>query len=142
METEMIPMRNVSAALLLALIAINPLAQAMAATDTAKVVTGMKTEAVPVANLTGMIGSWTQGDLNFLDKAASVKVFDTRTVYQGADLQKIASAETAKSAQLGKFHDAIRADAALKAWFDANKIDVNKVIAVADPNGNPELFTY
>lgn len=138
----MIPMRNVSAALLLALIAINPLAQAMAATDTAKVVTGMKAEAVPAANLTGMIGSWTQGDLNFLDKATSVKVFDTRTVYQGADLQKIASAETAKSAQLGKFHDAIRSDAALKAWFDANKIDVNKVIAVADPNGNPELFTY
>lgn len=138
----MIPMRNVSAALLLALIALNPLAQAMAATDTAKVVTGMRTEAVPAANLTGMIGAWTQSDLNFLDKAASVKVFDTRTIYQGADLQKIAGAETAKTAQLGKFHDAIRADAALKSWFDANKIDVNKVIAVADPNGNPQIFIY
>jgi hypothetical protein len=143
METEMIPMRNVSAALLLAVLAINPLTQAMAATpDTAKMVAGMKADAVPAANLEGMIGSWTQGDLNFLDKAASVKVYDTRTIYSGADLQKIASAETAKSAQLGKFRDAIRADAGLKAWFDANKIDVNKVIAVADPNGNPELFTY
>lgn len=139
----MIPMRNVSAALLLAVIAFNPLAQAMAATaDSAKVVVGMKSEAVPASNLTGMIGSWTQGDLNFLDKASSVKVFDTRSVYSGADLQKIASAEMAKSTQLGKFRDAIRADAGLKAWFDANKIDVNKVIAVADPNGKPELFTY
>ena len=138
----MIPMRNVSAALLLALIATNPLAQAMAASDTAKVVTGMKSEAVPAANLTGMIGSWTQGDLNVLDKASTVKVFDTRTVYQGADLQKIASAETSKSTQLGKFRDALRADAALKAWFDTNKIDINKVIAVGDPNGNPELFIY
>ncbi len=139
----MIPMRNVSAALLLAVIAFNPLAQAMAATaDSATVVVGMKSEAVPASNLTGMIGSWTQGDLNFLDKASSVKVFDTRSVYSGADLQKIASAETAKSTQLGKFRDAIRADAGLKAWFDANKIDVNKVIAVADPNGKPELFTY
>ena len=139
----MIRMRNVSAALLIAALAVNPLAQAMAATaDSAKVVTGMKTEAVPVTNLTGMIGSWTQGDLAVLDKSGSVKVFDTRTVYQGADLQKIASAETAKSAQLGKFRDAIRADAGLKAWFDANKIDINKVIAVADPNGNPEVFTY
>jgi len=137
------PMRNVSAALLLAVIAVNPLAQAMAATaDTAKVVTGMKTEAVPVGNLTGMIGSWTAGDLNFLDKAASVKVFDTRSIYSSADQQKIASAETAKSAQLGKLHDAIRGDAGLKTWFDAHKIDVNKVIAVADPKGNPELFTY
>ncbi len=139
----MIPMRNVSAAVLLAVLAINPLTQAMAATaDSAKMVAGMKTEAVPVGNLTGMIGSWTQGDLNFLDKAASVKVFDTRSVYSTADQQKIASAETAKATQLGKFRDAIRADAGLKAWFDSNKLDVNKVIAVADPNGQPELFTY
>lgn len=135
-------MRNVSAALVVAAIAIAPLAAVAATADTAKVVAGMKTEAVPVGNLVDMVGSWTQGDLNFLDKAASVKVFDTHSVYQPADLQKIASAESSKSAQLGKFRDAIRADAGLKSWFDANKIDINKVIAVADPNGNPEIFTY
>lgn len=138
----MILMRNVSAALVVAALAIAPLSSAMAAADTAKVVTGMKTEAVPVANLVGMVGAWTPADLTFLDKAASVKVFDTRTIYQGADLQKIASAETSKASQLGKFRDALRADAALKAWFDTNKIDINKVIAVGDPNGNPELFIY
>ena len=139
----MIPMRKVSAAVLLALVTLNPLSQAMAAADTAKMMAGAKTEAVPVGNLTGMIGTWTPADLAALDKATTVKVFDTHALYNSADLQKIASAESSKNAQLGKFHDAIRADANLKAWFDANKIDVNKVIAVSDPKGGqPELFTY
>jgi hypothetical protein len=143
METEMILMRNVSTALMVVAIALAPLAPAMAATaDTAKVVTGMKTEAAPVASLVGMVGHWTPTDLGHLDKAASVKVFDTRTIYPAADLQKIASAETSKAADLTKLRDAIRADSGLKAWFDANKIDVNKVIAVGDPNGTPEIFTY
>ncbi|RYG77039.1 MAG: hypothetical protein EON59_17355 [Alphaproteobacteria bacterium] len=138
----MIQMRNVSVALLLAALAMNPLGQAMAAANAAKMVTGMKTEAAPVATLTGMIGTWTPADLTSLDKAASVKVFDTRTIYDSADLLKVSSAETAKAAELGKFHDAIRGDAALKGWFDTNKIDVNKVVAVSMPNGTPELFLY
>jgi len=139
----MIPMRNVSAALLLALVAVAPLSQAMAAADTAKMMPGAKTEAVPVGNLTGMIGSWKPTDLASLDKATTIKVFDTHAVYGSADLKKIATAESSKSAQLGKLHDAIRGDANLKAWFDANKIDVNKVIAVSEPKGGqPELFTY
>ena len=86
---------------------------------------------------------------NFSDEAAvgatqqiSVKVYDTKTVYMPADQQKIASAETGKQTQLGKFHDAIRADAALKGWLDANKIDVNRVVAVQNTNGNAEVFLY
>ena len=76
----MILMRNVSAAVVLAALAIVPLAPAMAAVpDSAKVVTGMKTEVTPVTNLVGMVGTWTQDDLAQLDKAASVKLFDTRT---------------------------------------------------------------
>lgn len=137
----MTPMHKVSAALLLALAALNPIAQATAAADTAKMMAGTKTDAVPVDNLTGMIGTWTPADLTGLDKAASIKVLDTHAVYTAADLKKIASAESGKSAELGKFHDAIRKDANLKAWFDANKIDVNKVIAVST-KGEPELFTY
>ena len=138
------PMRTVSAAVLLAAIFAVPGTAAFAATnaDTAKLTIGMKSEIVPVANLVDMIGSWTAGDLAFLDKATGVKTFDTKLLYPAADQAKIASAETAKSAQLGKFRDAIRADAALSGWFAANHIDVNRVVAVADPHGNPEIFLY
>lgn len=137
------PMRNVSAAVLLAAILAVPGTAAFAATaDTAKVTMGVKTEIVPVANLVDMIGSWTAGDLAFLDKATSIKTFDTKALYPAADQAKIASAETAKASQLGKFRDAIRADSALNAWFSANHIDVNRVVAVADPKGNPEIFLY
>ncbi|UJW86874.1 hypothetical protein [Devosia sp. SL43] len=138
------PMRNVSAAVLLAAILAIPSTAAFAATnaDTAKLTVGIKSEIVPVANLVDMIGVWTQGDLAFLDKATGVKTFDTKVLYPAADQAKIASAETAKATQLGKFRDAIRADSALSGWFSANHIDINRVVAVADPNGNPEIFLY
>lgn len=138
------PMRKVSAAVLLAAILAVPGTAAFAATtpaaDTAKVTVGAKTELVPVANLVDMIGNWTAGDLAFLDKAAAIKTFDTKALYPAADQALIATAETTKASQLGKFRDAIRADAGLSAWFAANKIDVNRVIAVADPHGSPEIF--
>ena len=138
------PMRNVSAAVLLAAILAVPGTAAFAATnaDTAKLTVGVKSEIVPVASLVNMIGTWSAGDLAFLDKASGVKTFDTKLLYPAADQAKIASAETAKAAQLGKFRDAIRADTALSGWFAANHIDVNRVVAVADPNGNPEIFLY
>ena len=138
------PMRNVSAAVLLAAILAIPGTAAFAATnaDTAKLTVGVKSEIVPVASLVNMIGTWSAGDLAFLDKASGVKTFDTKLLYPAADQAKIASAETAKATQLGKFRDAIRADAALSGWFAANHIDVNRVVAVADPNGNPEIFLY
>lgn len=141
------PMHRVSAAVLLAAILAVPGTAAFAATatapaDTAKVTMGVKADLVPVGNLVDMIGSWTAGDLAFLDKATSIKTYDTKALYPAADQAKIASAETAKSAQLGKFRDAIRGDSALNAWFTANHIDVNRVVAVADPKGNPEIFLY
>ena len=138
------PMRNVSAAVLLAAILAIPGTAAFAATnaDTAKLTVGVKSEIVPVASLVNMIGTWSAGDLAFLDKASGVKTFDTKLLYPAADQTKIASAETAKATQLGKFRDAIRADAALSGWFAANHIDVNRVVAVADPNGYPEIFLY
>lgn len=137
------PMRTVSAAVLLAAILAIPGTTAFAANmDTAKVTVGVKSDLIPVGNLVNMIGSWTAGDLAFLDKATDIKTYDTKTLYPAADQAQIASAETAKSTQLGKFRDAIRADAGLSAWFAANKIDVGRVIAVADPNGKPEIFLY
>lgn len=27
-------------------------------------------------------------------------------------------------------------------WFKTNNIDINRVVAVAGPNGNPEIFLY
>jgi len=140
------PMRTVSAAVLLAAILAVPGTAAFAATtpaaDTAKVTMGVKADLVPVGNLVDMIGSWTAGDLAFLDKATSVKTYDTKMLYPAAEQAQIASAETAKAGQLGKFRDAIRADGALSGWFTANHIDVSRVIAVADPHGNPEIFLY
>ncbi|MHA6689989.1 hypothetical protein [Devosia sp. A449] len=140
------PMRSVSAAVLLAAILAIPGTAAFAATTpapaAAKVTMGVKTELVPVGNLVDMIGSWTAGDLAFLDKATSIKTFDTKTLYPATEQAQIASAEAAKSVQLGKFRDAIRADGALNGWFTANHIDVNRVVAVADPKGNPEIFLY
>lgn len=138
------PMRNVSAAVLLAAILAVPGTAAFAATtaDTAKMTIGLQSEIVPVANLVDMIGSWTAGDLAFLDNASGVKTFDTRILYPAAEQALIASAEASKTEQLTKFRDAIRADSALSGWFAANHIDVNRVVAVADPNGNPEIFLY
>jgi len=137
------PMQSVSAAVLLAaILAVSGSPAFAATTHGAKVTVGMKSDLVPVGNLVDMIGSWTAGDLAFLDKATDIKTYDTKTLYPAADQSKIAGAESAKSSQLGKFRDAIRGDAALSGWFTANKIDVNRVIAVADPKGNPEIFLY
>lgn len=139
------PMRTVSAAVLLAAILAVPGTAAFAATspaDTAKATMGTKSDLIPVGNLVDMIGSWTAGDLAFLDKATSIKTYDTKTLYPAAEQAKIASAETSKAAQLRNFREAIRGDSALSGWFAANHIDVNRVVAVADPKGNPEIFLY
>jgi hypothetical protein len=139
METEMkMTLKTTSALILAAMVSVAP----ALANDSAKVVSGMKTDAVPVANLVSMIGEWTAGDLAFLDKATSVKVYDTKQIYPAADLTKIASAETGKNAELTKFRTAIQGDAGLMGWFKTNNIDINRVVAVADPKGNPEIFLY
>ena len=132
---------KMSAALVVAALSLGVSLPAMAATG-ATVVTASKTDAVPVTKLVPMIGAWQASDLAMLDKAPSVKVFDTKTLYQGADLTKIASAEGSKSADLMKIRDAIKGDATLKAWFDSHSIDISRVIAVSDPSGKPEVFLY
>lgn len=123
-------------------IALAATAPAFAATDAAVVTNALKSEAMPVASVTAMVGAWSAADLSFLDKASSIKVFDTKTLYQPADQRKIASAETGKSADLTRLRAAIKADTGLNGWFTAHKIDVNRVIAVADPNGSPQIFLY
>ena len=87
------PMHGVSAAVLLAaILAVSGSPAFAATTDTAKVTMGMKTDLVPVGNLVDMIGSWTAGDLAFLDKATTVKTYDTKTLYPAAEQAQIASA--------------------------------------------------
>lgn len=127
------------AILAIALVATVP---ALAATDAAIVTNALKADAMPVARVTAMVGQWSAADLSFLDKATSIKLFDTRTLYQPADRQKIAGAETGKSADLTRLRAAIKADTGLNAWFAAHKIDISRVIAVADPNGSPQIFLY
>lgn len=117
-------------------------APALAATDAAVLTNALKTEAMPVASVTAMVGQWSAADISSLDKASTIKVFDTKMLYQPADQQKIATAETSKSADLAAFRAAIKADTGLNGWLTAHKIDVSRVIAVADPNGSPQIFLY
>lgn len=143
METKMNPLRTVSAAILLAASLIAPAVPTFAATmDAAKITVAAKTDVVPVDSLIGMIGKWDASYVTKIGSAASVKVFDTKTLYPAADQTKIASAETAKSADLQKLRDALKADSGLMGWFTTNKIDINRVVAVSDAKGEPELFLY
>jgi hypothetical protein len=137
------PMRNVSVAVLVAALSALPMTGAFAATAPVATVTmGQKTDIPPAASVKPMIGKWTQADISALDTAKSVKVFDTKTLYSAPDLTLVATAETAGSANIKKFHDAINADTGLKAWFAKNKIDVNRVVGLSNSNGQVEIFLY
>jgi hypothetical protein len=50
-----------------------------------------------------------------LDKAKSIKVLDTKTMYKDADLKQIASVEGTKKADIDKIRAALKGDAALDA---------------------------
>lgn len=120
-------------------------APAMAATAplSATMVKAEKTDVMPVAQLTSMIGMWTANDLSMLDKAKSIKVLDTKTMYQDADLKQIASVEGTKKADIDKIRAALKGDAALDAWLTKNKVDLNRVVAVSAPaTGSPEIVLY
>lgn len=120
-------------------------APAMAATAplSATMAKAEKTDVMPVAQLTSMIGVWTANDLSMLDKAKSIKVLDTKTMYKDADLKQIASVESSKKADIDKIRAALKGDAALDAWLTKNKVDLNRVVAVSAPaNGTPEIVLY
>ena len=124
-------MLKVSAAVLIAAMSALPALAAVNAT----VVTGMKTDIVPVASLDTMIGKWGQPELDALGKASTVTVFDANKLYTAGDIKLLGAADTAASVNLIKLRSAIDADATLKAWFDKNKIDVSHVIAITDATG-------
>ncbi|MEO5805203.1 hypothetical protein [Devosia sp.] len=136
------PMRTVSAAVLLAATLIAPAAYAATTADMAKVTMAAKADVRPVANVVQIIGKWTKADLAELSKAGAIKTFDTKMLYPAADQVKIATAQTAKSAELGKFREALRGDAGLTKWFSANKIDINRVIAVGGTHADPHVYLY
>ncbi len=132
------PMLKVSAAVLIAAMSALPALAAVNAT----VVTGMKTDIVPVASLDTMIGKWGQPELDALGKASTVTVFDANKLYTAGDIKLLGAADTAASVNLTKLRSAIDADATLKAWFDKNKIDVTHVIAITDTGGKVDVYTY
>jgi hypothetical protein len=136
---------NLKAAAAVTLVALLA-APALAATATPLAATMMKAEkadAMPIAQLTGMIGMWTANDLSMLDKAKSIKVLDTKTLYNEADLKQIASVEGTKKADIDKIRAALKGDAALDAWLTTNKVDLNRVVAVSAPaTGTPEIVLY
>ena len=136
---------NLKAAATVALVALLS-APALAATATplgAAMVKAEKTDVMPVAQLTGMIGMWTANDLSMLDKAKSIKVLDTKTLYNDADLKQIASIEGTKKADIDKIRAALKGDVALDEWLTKNKIDLNRVVAVSAPaTGTPEIVLY
>ena len=132
------PMLKVSAAVLIAAMSALPALAAVNAT----VVTGMKTDIVPVASLDTMIGKWGQPELDALGKASTVTVFDANKLYTAGDIKLLGAADTAASVNLTKLRSAIDADATLKTWFDKNKIDVSHVIAITDANGKVDVYTF
>lgn len=132
------PMLKVSAAVLIAAMSAFPALAAVNAT----VVMGTKTDIVPVNSLDAMIGKWGQPELNALGKAPSVMVFDANKLYSPADIKLLGQADTDASANLVKLRSAIDADAALKAWFTQNKIDVTHVIAITDTGGKVGIYTF
>jgi hypothetical protein len=132
------PMLKVSAAVLIA--AMSALPALAAVNDT--VVTGMKTDIVPVTSLDTMIGKWGQPELDALGKASTVTVFDANKLYTAGDIKLLGAADTAASVNLTKLRSAIDADATLKAWFDKNKIDVSHVIAITDANSKVAVYTF
>ena len=133
------PMLKVSAAVLIAAMSALP---ALAAVDTANVVMGSKTDIVPIASLDAMIGKWGQPELNALSNAGSVTVFDANRLYAPADIKLLGQADTAASVNLVTRRSAITDNAALKAWFDRNKIDVSHVVAISDTGGKVSVYTY
>ncbi len=133
------PMLKVSAAVLIAAMSAGPV---FAAVDAATVVMGTSADIVPASDLDKVIGTWHRADIKALAGATTVNVFDTKTLYSPADLKLVGEADTKMATDLGKFHAALDADAALKAWFAKNKIDVSRVIAVTDTNHNVDVYLY
>lgn len=137
------PMRKVSVAVLVAALSAFPVAGVLAATAPVATVTmGQKTDIVPASALKPKIGMWTQADISALGTAKSVKVYDTKSLYSTADQQLVASAETSNKANLEKFQDTINADSGLRAWFQKNKIDVNRVVGLSSHAGEVDIFLY
>lgn len=133
------PLRNVSAALVIAasaLVTDGALAAAPAPTM------GTKTDVPAFAVLHSMIGHWAAADLTAFATARSVKVYDTKSLYSIADQQQVASAESASTSTITGLRTAINGNADLKSWFAAQKIDVNRVIGLENQNGNVSVFLY
>jgi len=133
------PMLKVSAAVLIAAMSAVPV---LAAVDTATVVMGTKADIVPVTSLDKIIGNWSKADLNALNKASTITVFDTKALYSPADIKLVGEADSKDAAKLMELRAALGQDASLKAWFVKNDIDMSRVIAVTDTHNKVDLFLY
>lgn len=135
-------MRKVSAAILIAASSLVAAGGALAAAPTAAVTMGTKTDVPAFATLHPMIGKWARADIAALGAAKSIKVYDTKTLYSASDAQQVASAETSANTNVMALRSAINANADLKAWFAAQKIDVSRVVGLENQNGNVSVFLY
>ncbi|MEQ1769608.1 MAG: hypothetical protein ABL879_07180 [Devosia sp.] len=133
------PMLKVSAAVLIAAMSVAP---ALAAIDSASLVVGTKANVVPAMTLDGVIGKWTPQQLTALNGASTVTVFDTKLLYDTTQLKLVSANQTKMMADITQIHQAIDNDAALKAWFVKNKVDVDRVIAVTDTGGKVDVYLY
>lgn len=133
------PMLFGSAAVLFAAMTAMP---SLAAIDNAVVVKGTATTAGTASDVSDMIGNWTMQDLNALSSASKVTVFDTKNVYGGTDLSMLSDADTRALGNLRTMHEKIDANASLKAWFQKNGIDVNRVVAITDNGGTVDVYLY
>jgi hypothetical protein len=133
------PMLFGSAAVLFAAMTAMP---SLAAIDNAVVVKGVASAADTASNISDVIGHWSMQDLNALSSAGRVTVFDTKNVYDTTDLSMLSDADTRALGDLKTMHEKIEANAALKAWFAKNSIDINRVVAITDNNGAVDVYLY
>ena len=111
------------------------------ALDSATLTTGEQPGALPVTSLIRDLGKWNKARLKALDTAASITVFDAKTVYSDADQTKLAAAVKAKDADLAKARTALSGDTGLAAWFAKNNVDPSAVVAIATVKGKVEVYT-
>jgi len=133
------PMLKVSAAVLIAAMSAIPV---LAAVDSAAVTMGTATSIAPASSIDDLVGKWTMKDLDALNAAKSVTVFDTKNLYGATDIDMISDADTRALGDLQKLHAALNGNAALKAWFAKNKINPDLVVTITDVNGAVDLYLY
>lgn len=96
---------------------------------------GKKADAVASADLIKLVGVYTPADITALSKAKHVSLFHIRADYPLPEVMKVEQAIGAHKTQIADLEKAMSGNAAIKAWLDGRKLNVNRMVAIS-VNGN------